>query len=259
MPAFEADPGAVPTAAPGLAIEDVSVKYGAVHAVRNVSFAVPPGTVAVLLGANGAGKSSLLGAVMGLVPTSQGRIWLTADDGSRSELTRLAAHVRARHGIALAPEGRGVFGRMSVRENLEIGGYLLNGPAARSARAEELLGEFPRLGARQSQLASTLSGGEQQMLAIARALMTRPRYLLLDEPSLGLAPVIVRDIIEIIREVAGQGTAIVLVEQNSTMALELADHAYVLNAGRLVYQGHPTALQSSGDLAGLYLHGGGQI
>lgn len=209
-----------------LRVEDLKVYHGPIEAVHGISFSVEQGQCVSLLGPNGAGKTSTISAITGVVKSS-GRITLSGED-----LTRLPVESRIRRGIALSPEGRRVFANLSVEENLRLGGSRLkNGQASRVA---EWFDAFPILGERRDQPAGTLSGGEQQMLAIARALMSGPRILLLDEPSLGLAPKIVTQIFAMIRRLREQGLTILLVEQNATQALRLSDRAFLLNNGRIV-------------------------
>ena len=225
-----------------LAIEDLTVRYGAIQAVNNAALYVAAGEIVTLLGANGAGKSSLLNACMGLVPLTGGEIHF---DGVKVSGTR-TEHI-VRRGMTLTPEGRRVFPGLSVEENLAIGAAA--SPELRqgsTARREQMFALFPRLKERQRQLAGTLSGGEQQMLAIARSLMSNPRLLLLDEPSLGLAPNIVDQIFDIVTGLRQSGVTILLVEQNAELGLEIADRGYVLAGGRIVLAGTPAELRAAG-------------
>ena len=216
-----------------LEIEKLHVHYGAVHALKGVSLRVEDGEIVTLIGANGAGKSTLLRVVSGLAPASEGRVGF----GGRRDLGRLPSHERVGLGIAHVPEGRAIFANLTVRENLEIGAYLRKDGAAVRRDLDQVLELFPVLGERRGQSAATLSGGEQQMLAIGRALMARPRLLLLDEPSLGLAPLVVQSIFKTIRKINAGGTTILLVEQNAHMALQVAGRGYVLQTGEMVLEG----------------------
>jgi branched-chain amino acid transport system ATP-binding protein len=218
--------------APLLRVEDLSIRYGHVQALEHLSLEVRAGEVVSLIGANGAGKSTALRSISRIVPIHSGRIAFEARDisGARpSDVVRL--------GIAQVPEGRRMLARQTVIDNLLLGAYTRSGAAEIQADVDRQFGRFPRLAERRNQLAGTLSGGEQQMLAIARALMSRPRLLLLDEPSLGLAPLIVRGIFDIIGDLHESGVTILLVEQNARLALQIADRAYVLEAGRLTISG----------------------
>jgi branched-chain amino acid transport system ATP-binding protein len=214
-----------------LEIRDVEVSYGKVRALRGVNLAVGERQIVSIVGANGAGKSTVLKAVMGLVPLTAGEVAL---GGQR--LDRLAPPDIVRAGVAICPEGRRLFAEMTVEENLRMGAYQQRRAGVGTA-LEEAYEYFPVLSERRSQLAGSLSGGQQQMVAIARALMANPRLLLLDEPSLGLAPLIVRDIASIIRKIHARGVAVVLVEQNARMALRLSDRAYVMETGRVMLAG----------------------
>ncbi len=209
-----------------LDIEDIHVFYGQVQALKGVSLSVDRGEIVALIGANGAGKTTTLKTVSGLRPVRQGRIVLDGKD-----ITHLAGHKRVRLGLCQAPEGRGIFPGMTVVENLEMGAYDRTGRFDEDF--ERVYSLFPRLAERKTQLGGTLSGGEQQMLAIGRALMARPQVLLLDEPSMGLAPKLVSQIFRIIKEINEQGTTVLLVEQNAVQALSLAHRAYVLELGRV--------------------------
>ncbi len=230
-----------------LRLEDVHVSYGAVVALEQVSLRAEPASVTVILGANGAGKSSLIGAVMGLVHGS-GEVWL--DD---VRLDDMAPAARVSQGIGLSPEGRRVFTDMTVAENLRVGGFNVS-KKDRRQQLELVYGYFPVLAERQSQLAGTLSGGEQQMLAIGRALMTRPRLLLLDEPSLGLAPLIVEEIARIIGRLASEESLTVLLsEQNASLGLDIATSGYVLQSGRVRASGDAESLRQDDAVAEAYL------
>lgn len=225
-----------------LEIEQLTVRYGAIQAVQAASLSVAQGEIVTLLGANGAGKSSLLNASMGLVPISGGEVRL---DGKLISTERTEAIVR--RGMTLTPEGRRVFPGLTVQENLDIGAAPSRDLRQKSkARREEMYALFPRLRERFQQVAGTLSGGEQQMLAIARSLMSEPRLLLLDEPSLGLAPNIVDQIFDIIASLRQRAVTILLVEQNAELALDVADRGYVLAGGRVVLSGRPAELRSAG-------------
>jgi branched-chain amino acid transport system ATP-binding protein len=232
-----------------LEVKDVSLAYGPVMAVRNVSIAVEAGQIVSVVGANGAGKSTLMKGIVGLVPVSGGTILFDGKD-----VTGLAAHRRVAMGIGLSPEGRQVFPDQSVHDNLVLGAYFRKlDAAALTAAVERQYALFPRLRERRDQLAVTLSGGEQQMLAIGRALMGTPRLLLLDEPSLGLAPKITHEIFEIIRSLKKTGITIILVEQAAALALAVADHAYVLETGAVTLKGTGRELLTNAKVRAAYL------
>jgi branched-chain amino acid transport system ATP-binding protein len=233
-----------------LELEDVRVHYGKVEALKGVSVTVDEGEIVTLIGANGAGKSTTLKTISGVRPVTSGSIRFEGED-----IVGVAPHKLVEMGICQAPEGRGVFPGMSVLENLEMGAYARKGKdtAEDLARVYEL---FPRLLERQAQPGGTLSGGEQQMLSIGRALMAHPKLLLLDEPSMGLAPQLVAQIFSIITEINAQGTTILLVEQNATQALQRADRAYVLEVGRVVKASAAAALLDDEDVIAAYLGGG---
>jgi branched-chain amino acid transport system ATP-binding protein len=232
-----------------LRLNSVNVSYGAIQAVRDVSIEVPKGEVVTIIGANGAGKSTLLKSVVGLEPVTKGQVFLDGED-----ITSTPAHRRTGMGVALSPEGRGVFSDQSVRDNLLLGAYSKKADASKTEqRIEHFFGLFPRLRERQEQFAGTLSGGEQQMLAIARALMSEPKLLLLDEPSLGLAPLIIKDIFNTIRTLRETGLTILLVEQMANQALAVADHAYVLETGRITHQGRGSDLLNDPKVRAAYL------
>jgi len=232
-----------------LEVQDLHVYYGHVHALKGVSFHVRPGEIVALLGANGAGKSTTLRAISGLVRPRHGDIrW------QGRSLRNVPAHAIVGLGVSHAPEGRKVFSTLTVEENLNLGAYVRRGDREYVARSKErVFALFPRLAERRHQLAGTLSGGEQQMLAIGRALMSSPRLLLLDEPSLGLAPLLVRAIFQTIREINQQGVTILLVEQNVRAALQLAHRAYVLETGRLALEGPAEELRRDPRVRKAYL------
>jgi branched-chain amino acid transport system ATP-binding protein len=232
-----------------LNLDSVNVSYGAIQAVRGVSIEVPKGEVVTIIGANGAGKSTLLKSIVGLEPVAAGRVVLDGRD-----ITATPPHRRTALGVALSPEGRGVFPDQSVRDNLLLGAYSRKNDTIRTEeKIERSFGLFPRLRERQEQFAGTLSGGEQQMLAIARALMSEPKLLLLDEPSLGLAPLIIKDIFKTIRTLRETGLTILLVEQMANQALGVADHAYVLETGRITHQGKGSDLLNDPKVRAAYL------
>ncbi|MDR1967771.1 MAG: ABC transporter ATP-binding protein [Burkholderiaceae bacterium] len=232
-----------------LRLESVQMAYGAIQAIKGVSLEVRAGEVVSLIGANGAGKSTLLKGIVGLEPIRGGRLLIDGQDASR-----IPAHRRLRLGVALSPEGRGVFPDQTVRENLLLGAWLWRGDAARvQALIEREFQRFPRLRERANQYAGTMSGGEQQMLAISRALMSEPRVLLLDEPSLGLAPLVVFDIFQSIRALREQGLTILLVEQMARQALAVADRAYVLETGRVTLEGTGEQLLCDPQVRAAYL------
>jgi len=237
---------AAPT--PLLRIESLSVAYGAILALRGVDFEVHAGEIATLIGSNGAGKSTLLSAVSGLLRPRSGRIWFEGMD-----ITAERADRRVARGISQVPEGRRIFANLTVRENLQMGAYLRR--TSDSSAYERALALFPRLRERLGQSAGTLSGGEQQMLAIGRALMAQPRLLLLDEPSLGLAPLLVQQIFAIIQEINAQGTTVVLVEQNARQALRVAQRAYVLESGAVTLAGAASELARDERVRRAYLGG----
>jgi len=232
-----------------LRLEDVHVYYGHVHALKGITLEVAPGEIVTLIGANGAGKSTTLRAISGLVPVRSGQILFDGEP-----LNGVAAHKIVHRGIAHAPEGRQIFSTLTVDENLALGAYVLGGDRAAIERnRERVFALFPRLAERRQQLGGTLSGGEQQMLTIGRALMANPRLLLLDEPSLGLAPLLVRLIFDTIREINAQGVTVLLVEQNARAALKIAHRAYVLETGKIALAGSAAALLADERVRKAYL------
>ena len=237
-------------APPVLEIRDVVVHYGRIEALHGVSLTVREGELVTLLGSNGAGKTTLMRAISGLRPVSAGSVWFGGRD-----ITKVKAHQRARDGLVQAPEGRGIFPGMTVTENLEMGCYgrKFESKADHDRTLEWLFETFPRLAERRDQVGGTLSGGEQQMLAIARALMARPRVLLLDEPSMGLAPMVISQIFAIIAEINAQGTTILLVEQNAAQALRCSDRAYILETGNVTRDGTAADLLADDSVRAAYL------
>ena len=232
-----------------LEVKDLHVSYGGIKAVKDISFAVPKGEVVTLIGANGAGKSSTLRSIVGLVKPESGSIQFEG-----AQLAGLPTDQIVSKGITLVPEGRRVFPDLTVLENLKIGAYMRKDSLEEDLKWVHDL--FPRLKERSWQLAGTLSGGEQQMLAIGRALMSRPELIMMDEPSLGLAPIIVQGVFDIIREINKQGVTILLVEQNASMALEVSDRAYVLNTGNIVDEDTSENMMKKSSLVEAYLGGG---
>ena len=234
---------------PLLEVTDLWIAYDRINAVRGVSFTVGEGEIVTLIGANGSGKSTILRAISGMLPAARGSITFAGKD-----LLTLPAHLRAQGGIAHVPEGRGIFGNLTVLENLRLAAY-----ARRDARVsrdlEEVLELFPRLAERRQQWGNTLSGGEQQMLAVGRALMSRGRLLLLDEPSMGLAPMLVREIFRVIQRLNKQGATILLVEQNAHLALEVAHRAYILETGEISLSGNSEELKHHPQVVEAYLGG----
>ena len=234
---------------PILKVSDINVYYGAIHAIKGVSFEVNPGEVVTLIGANGAGKSTTLQTVSGLLHSRTGSIEFLGEN-----LMGVPAHKVVAKGLAQVPEGRRVFQQMTVEENLEMGAYTRSGGDI-DADLEKVYAYFPRLMERRRQIAGTLSGGEQQMLAMGRALMSRPKLLMLDEPSMGLAPILVEQIFKIIQTLHEAGTTILLVEQNAQAALSIADRGYVLETGKIVTSGTGTELLASPEIKKAYLGG----
>ena len=234
-----------------LAVENLSVSYGAIRALHGVSFQVPEGHIVTLIGSNGAGKSTTLRTISGLIKPSEGRITY---DGA--EIRALPAHQIVSRGLCHVPEGRMVFANLTVRENLMMGAYLQRDAGAIRKERDYVFSVFPRLAEREQQLAGTLSGGEQQMLAIGRALMGRPRFLMLDEPSLGIAPLLVKAIFQQIVEINRErGITILLVEQNANLALEIATYGYVLETGKVILHDAAAALRSDPKVRSAYLGG----
>ncbi len=231
-----------------LKVDNLNVYYGKIHAVKDLSFQVNEGEIVSLIGANGAGKSTTLKTISGLLHPKGGSITFLDKD-----ITRAPAHSLPAMGLAHVPEGRRVFLQMSVQENLEMGAFTRSGDISRDIK--DIYRRFPRLEERKNQPAGTLSGGEQQMLAMGRAMMSKPRLLILDEPSMGLAPILVQQIFDIIKELHRRGTTILLVEQNAEMALSIAHRAYVLESGRIVLSGTGKQLSESEDIKKAYLGG----
>ena len=232
-----------------LKVEDLNVYYGAIHAVKDVSFQVNEGEIVTLIGANGAGKSTILKTVAGLLSPRTGTIQFMNE-----QLGSIRPHKIVTRGLALVPEGRAIFQQMSVKDNLKMGAYTRPAGEMDDSIAE-VYDRFPRLAERKNQIASTLSGGEQQMLAIGRALMSKPKLLMLDEPSMGLAPILVDQIFDIIQELNQRGTTILLVEQNAQMALSVAHRGYVLETGRIVAADTGTQLKNNESVKKAYLGG----
>ena len=233
-----------------LKVEDINVYYGAIHAIKGISLEVPDGEIVALIGSNGAGKSTTLRTISGLMKPKTGKILYEGND-----ITGVPAHKIVGMGLCQVLEGRHVFANMSVEENLELGAYLRTDKEGIAKDMENVYERFPRLLERKDQIAGTLSGGEQQMLAMGRALMSHPKLLLLDEPSMGLAPLLVKEIFNIIKDINAAGTTVLLVEQNANMALSIADKAYVLETGRITLSGTAKELASSEEVRKAYLGG----
>lgn len=233
-----------------LRVEDINVYYGAIHAIKGISLEVAQGEIVALIGSNGAGKSTTLRTISGLMKPKTGRILYEDKD-----ISGVPAHKIVGMGLCQVPEGRHVFANMTVMENLELGAYLRSDKDGIAKDLQSVFEKFPRLLERKDQISGTLSGGEQQMLAMARALMSRPKLLLMDEPSMGLAPLLVKEIFNIIKEINASGTTVLLVEQNANMALSIADKAYVLETGRITLSGTAAELASSEEVRKAYLGG----
>lgn len=233
-----------------LKIDNINVYYGAIHALKGISIEVNEGEIVTLIGANGAGKSTTLRTISGLLKPKSGDITFEGQS-----IAGMAAHHIVKKGISQVPEGRRVFAHMSVLENLELGAYVRTDAKGIKEDMDKVFTRFPRLAERRSQLAGTLSGGEQQMLAMGRAMMSRPRIMLLDEPSMGLAPLLVKEIFSIIKDINESGTTVLLVEQNANMALSIAHKAYVLETGRITLAGTASELAASEEVRKAYLGG----
>lgn len=233
-----------------LKVENLSIKYGSIEAVKNVSFEVNEGEVVTLIGANGAGKTSILRTISGLVRPTEGTISYLGNDIHKTPARKIVAE-----GLAQVPEGRHVFAGLTVMENLEMGAFLHKNKEENTALLKKVFQRFPRLEERKNQDAATLSGGEQQMLAMGRAIMSRPKLLLLDEPSMGLAPIFIQEIFDIIEDIKAQGTTVLLIEQNANKALSIADRGYVLETGKVVLSGTGKELLASDEVRKAYLGG----
>ena len=233
-----------------LEVNNINVYYGAIHAIKGISLAVEEGEIVTLIGANGAGKSTTLRTISGLLKPKTGEIKFLGNN-----IAGMAAHKIVREGISQVPEGRRIFAEMTVLENLELGAFTRDDKDGIQADMQMVFKRFPRLEERRLQAAGTLSGGEQQMLAMGRALMSRPKLLLLDEPSMGLAPLLIKEIFSIIADINKTGTTVLLVEQNANMALSIANRAYVLETGRITISGDAKELAASEDIRKAYLGG----
>ena len=233
-----------------LKVENINVYYGAIHALKGISVEVKEGEIVTLIGANGAGKSTILRTISGLLRTKTGNVLFEGNS-----VAAMAPEEIVKKGISQVPEGRRIFANMSVEENLELGAYIRSDKPGIRKDIDKVFERFPRLGERRKQIAGTLSGGEQQMLAIGRGLMSQPRLLLLDEPSMGLAPLLVKEIFSIFKEINASGTTILLVEQNANMALSIAHQAYVLETGRITLSGSAKELMESEEVRKAYLGG----
>ena len=233
-----------------LKVENLSIKYGSIEAVKNVSFEVNEGEVVTLIGANGAGKTSILRTISGLVRPTEGIISYLGNDIHKTPARKIVAE-----GLAQVPEGRHVFAGLTVMENLEMGAFLHKNKEENTTLLKKVFQRFPRLEERKNQDSATLSGGEQQMLAMGRALMSRPKLLLLDEPSMGLAPIFIQEIFDIIEDIKAQGTTVLLIEQNANKALSIADRGYVLETGKVVLSGTGKELLASDEVRKAYLGG----
>ena len=233
-----------------LEVKDINVYYGAIHAIKGISLAVEEGEIVTLIGANGAGKSTTLRTISGLLKPKSGEIKFLGNN-----IAGMPAHKIVREGISQVPEGRRIFAEMTVLENLELGAFTRDNKDEIQSDMQMVFKRFPRLEERKTQLAGTISGGEQQMLAMGRALMSRPKLLLLDEPSMGLAPLLIKEIFNIIVDINKTGTTVLLVEQNANMALSIANRAYVLETGRITISGDAKKLAASEDIRKAYLGG----
>ena len=236
-----------------LEVRDLKLNYGGIQAVKGINLDVGQGELVALIGANGAGKTSALKALARMLPQATGQVRLNPEGSATIDLMQLPAHELVAHGVALVPEGRGVFARQTVLENLQLGAYRVRDHHLVQQRLDDLLERLPRLKERASQLAGTLSGGEQQMLAIARALMSAPKLLLLDEPSMGLAPIMVDRIFELITSARDSGVSILLVEQNARLALKVSRRAYVLESGLITLSGNSAELLQDDRVRAAYL------
>lgn len=233
-----------------LNVKDLDVYYGMIHAIKGISFDVKKGEIVTLIGANGAGKTTILKTISGMIKAKSGEVHYNGKDILREEPHKIVGS-----GLAHVPEGRRVFPEMTVEDNLELGGFTDSNKAKIKLGFENAYEKFPRLYERRKQIAGTLSGGEQQMLAIGRALMSQPQIILMDEPSMGLAPILVQQIFDIIEEINKAGTTVLLVEQNANMALSVADRAYVLETGKIVLSGNAKELLGNDDIKKAYLGG----
>lgn len=233
-----------------LEIKDLEVCYGVIQALKGISFEVNEGEIVTLIGANGAGKTTTMQSIMGLIPIKNGTITY-----NNEAINKLPTHSIVKKGMTLVPEGRRIFQELTVYENLLMGAYIENDNARMKKDVEKIYELFPRLKERNTQISGTLSGGEQQMLAIGRALMSHPKLLMLDEPSMGLSPLLVDQVFDIIKQIHSQGTTILLVEQNAGKSLNIADHAYVLENGKIAYQGTGKELSESDSIKKAYLGG----
>lgn len=231
-----------------LKVKNLNLHYGAIHALHNIDFEVKKGTIVTLIGSNGAGKTSILHSISNIVNNKSGEIYFEGNN-----ISKLKAHKIVEQRLCHVPEGRHVFASMTVKENLKMGAYIRNDIAEIKHDYEKVLERFPRLRERRNQLAGTLSGGEQQMLAMGRALMSRPKLLMMDEPSMGLAPILVNEIFDIIQSINKDGTTILLVEQNAHMALSIADYAYVLETGHILFHGSAKEMLNNDNVKKAYL------
>ena len=238
----------MPTENTILALKDVQISYGQINAVKGIDLEISSGELVCLIGANGAGKTTTLNAIAGTLPVKSGEVLFKGEN-----ITALPAHLRLRAGIALVPEGRGIFTRLTVEENLRMGAYTRNDKDAIEADLEKVYTMLPRVKERLAQVAGTLSGGEQQMVAIGRALLSRPKLLLLDEPSMGLAPLVVEKIFEVVQTVVKEGMSILLVEQNANLALEFSQRGYVMDGGKITLSGSGQDLLNDPKVRSAYL------
>lgn len=238
-----------------LKIEDLHVHYGAIHAVQGISLSIPQGSIVTLIGANGAGKSSTIRAIAGLIKGVRGKILYTMPDGSEVDLVGKAPEVMVKSGIAMSPEGRRILPQLTVEENLWLGAYIRSDQEGIERDRDRVYELFPRLKERSWQKGGTLSGGEQQMLAVGRALMSQPSLVMLDEPSLGLAPILVKEVFDIIKEINREGKTVLLVEQNAFAALKIASYAYILEVGTIVLEGKGEELLRDPRVIEAYLGG----
>ena len=236
-----------------LKVSDLKVNYGVIQAIKGISFEINSGQVIALIGANGAGKTTILNGITGLVPIKSGNIEFAVGDDEYVDLTKIPAHKIVSLGMAHVPEGRRVFSELTVYENLEMGAYTRKDKTEIDNNLKKVYERFPRLEERKTQVAGTLSGGEQQMLAIGRALMSNPSIILMDEPSMGLSPILVEEIFDIISEISKGGTTVFLVEQNARKALSIADRAYVLETGNIVLSGDAKELMNNESVKKAYL------